>query len=71
LDGGYERIFLISVLLMLIFTCLSGEDLDEVERDVIAYWSFNLGTPSCSINKPDILYSDIGNGSIEWLRIAL
>lgn len=61
-----KRIFLISVLLMLIFTCLSGEDLDEVERDVIAYWSFNLGTPSCSINKPDILYSDIGNGSIEW-----
>ncbi len=62
-----KRIFLISVLLILIFTYLSGEDPNEVERDVIAYWSFDIGRKSNSFEMSELIPSDIGEGEIKWM----
>ncbi len=59
-----KRIFLISVLLILIFTCLPGEIVQVDGKDVIAYWSFNENTTSGVANDNNERFADEGNGKM-------
>ncbi len=60
-----KRICIVSALILMVLTALSGVVQTDDGKDVLAYWSFNVGEISKTPGANGELYADEGSGEIQ------